>query len=169
MKPVLSIILVIIFFTNDLFAQPQTNEITTVILVRHAEKQDNSQNPDLSTQGYNRADLLARMMSKIEFNAVYSTSFIRTVETVRSVADQNQLEIMVYDSKKPETVTANWLDTHRGEFILVSGHSNTVPQFANALLGREHFTKKFDESDYGNILIITIPAGGERHLIHLKY
>lgn len=154
---------------DDLFAQPKTNGITTFILVRHAEKEDKSQNPDLSPQGYNRADLLARMMSEIKFNAVYSTSFIRTMETARSVADQNQLEIMVYESENPETVTANWLDNHRGESILVAGHSNTVPLFANALLGREHFTEKFDESDYGNILIITISAADERHFIHQKY
>lgn len=169
MKHVIYFLLFFVFFAGDLIAQPQTNEITTFILVRHAEKLDDSQNPDLSSDGYERVDLLARMMSEIEFNAVYSTFFIRTMETARVVAQQNHLEIVYYELENPEAVTTDWLDKHRGESVLVAGHSNTIPLFANALLGREHFTEIFEESDYGNILIITISADNERHLLHMKY
>lgn len=169
MKSVNSFFLVIIFFSGELFAQPQTDETTTFILVRHAEKVDKGQDPSLSSDGYARVNLLTRMISEIQFSAVYSTSFIRTMETARPVAEQNQLEIIHYESENPEAVTKEWLDKHHGESILVAGHSNTIPLFANALLGREHFTEVFEESDYENILIITISANNDRHLLHMKY
>ena len=146
-----------------------TDEITTFVLVRHAEKADDTHDPDLSSDGYERADLLAKMMEKIEFDAVYSTSFIRTTETARAVAEHNQLEIKEYDSEDPEIVAVEWEEKHRGESILVAGHSNTVPIFANALLQREHFTELFDDSDYGNILMVTITSDNVRHILHIRF
>ena len=169
MKFAQTILFIILFSTGDLIAQSGSGEKTTFILVRHAEKLDNGKDPDLSPEGYNRADLLARMMSEIEFDAVYSTSFIRTTETARAVAEKNQLIIKEYDSENPNDEAADWLIEHLGENVLVAGHSNTVPLFANALLGREHFSESFDESDYGNILLVTITSDGERHILHLRY
>lgn len=147
----------------------ETGEITTFILVRHAEKVDASSDPDLSEEGYKRAALFERMLEKITFDAVYSTPFIRTRETARPISDRHQLTIQEYDHRNPEKVVAEWKEKHRGEVVLVAGHSNSTPVFANALLGREHFKEKFDESDYGNILIVTITDSGESNLLHMRF
>ena len=151
-------------------AQGQVAEETgTFILVRHAEKVDDSRDPDLSQEGYERAERLATMLAEIEFDAVYSTPFIRTQETARPLAEKNGVEISEYDPRSPEETATEWRSLHRGDIVLISGHSNSTPTFANALLGREHFTEKFDESDYGNLLIITISPGSEARLLHLRY
>lgn len=171
MKIAQTVLMIVLFSAGDLLAQSQSSpgEKTTVILVRHAEKADDSRDPDLSPDGYERADLLAKMMEEIKFDAVYSTSFIRTTETARTVAERNQLEIIEYDSEDPQAVAAYWVEKHRGESILVAGHSNTVPLFVNELLKREHFTELFDESDYGNILMVTITSDDERHILHIRF
>jgi phosphohistidine phosphatase SixA len=109
------------------------------------------------------------MLDEIRFDAVYSTPLIRTTETAREVAERNGKEITEYDHRIPEKLAGEWKNKHRGEYVLISGHSNSTPMFANALLGREHFREKFDESDYGNILIITITSEGESQLLHMRF
>jgi broad specificity phosphatase PhoE len=147
----------------------QNSDITTFVLVRHAEKVDDSADPDLSPEGYQRAERLAKMLQNISFDAVYSSDRIRTRETVRKIADQNSVDILLYEPHETEEEVERLLNSNPGKTVLVSGHSNTTPFFANELLGREHFEEKFDESDYGNLLIITIDGNGESKLLHLRY
>lgn len=169
MKKVLIATLLLFILPVAAVAQASNESVTTFILVRHAEKADNSHDPDLSAEGYERASLLGRMLEEIQFDAVYSTPFIRTMETAKPGADRLHLEILEYDPGNPDEVTEVWKEKHKGQYVLVAGHSNTTPTFANALLGREHFKEKFDESDYSNILIVTISADGEGHLLHMKF
>jgi len=147
----------------------QETEITTFILLRHAEKVDNSSDPDLSIKGYERAERLASMLSKTEIAAIYSTNLTRTKETVRTVAENSDMDIQTYGVQTPVETVSEWIDKHRGEIVVVSGHSNTTPAFANALIGREHFSGSFDDSDYGNLLIITLSETGDSKLLHLRY
>jgi len=169
MKVLLSILLLIIFTPVEILSQSSSDEITTFILVRHAEKVDDSHDPDLSEVGYERANLLAQMLENISFDAVYSTHLIRTTETAREIAVKNGVDIIHYNHRNPDDVAAEWIYKHKGQNILISGHSNSTPTFANALLGREHFETKFDESDYGNILIVTITSGEDKKLLHMRY
>ncbi|PWN06786.1 phosphoglycerate mutase family protein [Rhodohalobacter mucosus] len=167
-KSIVAISLFCLLFPLKGNAQEADN-ISTFILVRHAEKEDNSRDPDLSQEGYERAERLAKMLAEIDFDAVYSTPYIRTRETARPLAENNGLELSEYDPGSPDETVPEWRSLHRGDIVLISGHSNTTPAFANALLGREHFKETFDESDYGNLLIITITPVGEARLLHLRY
>lgn len=166
------ILVLAVFLITGFFVQvsAQTEDgITTFVLVRHAEKADESQDPDLSPEGYARAADLDGLLENVRFDAVYSTPTIRTMETVRRIADRNSAEMKEYDHRAPDSMAKHWVDLHAGETVLISGHSNTTPSFANALLGREHFSGKFEESDYGNLLIVTIDLHGNRKLMHLRY
>jgi broad specificity phosphatase PhoE len=145
------------------------DSITTFILVRHAEKVDDSADPELSDEGIDRVVLLSEMLSEVGFDAVYSTPLIRTRETARPIADENNLEIMEYNHRTVNETVSRWKELHSGGTILISGHSNSTPMFANALLGREHFAGSFDESDYGNLLIVTVTGDGESKLVHLRF
>lgn len=167
-KSLLLLVLFILAGTLPISAQ-NSSDITTFVLVRHAEKVDDSEDPDLSTEGYQRAERLAEMLQNIPFDAIYSTSRIRTTETVRLIAEANSQSIIEYDAGEPDEVTNSWIEQHAGETILVSGHSNTVPHFANALLGDEYYKDIFDETDFGNLLIITIDSELNRKILPLRY
>ena len=169
MKTICSLLLILTFTVSDAISQQLTDETTTFVLVRHAEKVDDSHNPELSEEGYERVAQLDRMLEKVKFDAVYSTPLIRTMETARPISERHQLTIQEYDHRNPEDVVAGWIQRYRGQTVLVSGHSNSTPAFANALLGEEHFINKFDESDYGNLLIITISPNDVRNLLHLRF
>ncbi len=167
---IIKLVLLISFLIPvTLTAQSTDGDLTTIVLVRHAEKVDDSSDPDLSEAGYERAEKLAAMFEKISFDGVYSTNFKRTQETASPIAEMNNVEIQPYNHQNPSVQVEKWLEMHKGETILVSGHSNSTPTFANTILGEDHFSGSFDESDYGNILIVTVSNEGDKKLLHLRY
>ncbi|MEI9920353.1 MAG: phosphoglycerate mutase family protein [Bacteroidota bacterium] len=140
---------VLLFVCVNTFAQ------TTFILVRHAEKDNGKDNPALSAEGKQRALALAKLLEKQKIDAIYSTDFNRTKETVRPLADSKGLQITIYD-RQPD------LAGLKGT-IVICGHSNTIPALANKLIGKEQF-KDFADNDFGNLLIIS-----DGSVTHLRY
>ena len=62
------------------------DDITTLILVRHAEKVDDSRDPELSDMGKQRAEKLAQVLGSQSIDAIYSTDYIRTKDTCAPVS-----------------------------------------------------------------------------------
>jgi broad specificity phosphatase PhoE len=166
--------LVLLTFLFVFVAQARAQEtLTTFILIRHAEKEagqnmSNSKDPNLSDDGMKRAERLAALLSKATIDAIYSTPFIRTKKTVEPLARSKSISILEYEPSKPEVIDKIWSD-HQGKTIVLCGHSNTIPKIANQLTKtRSH--PDFDDSDYGNILVITVSSSGKSSsLTWLRY
>ena len=153
----------------------ESQATTTVIFVRHAEKvlepADDS-DPGLSEAGQQRAMELARQLVDADVvagvDAIYSTSFRRTEETVQPLATALSLPITPYDASNTETIMDEIVRKHKGKIILVVGHSNTVP----AMIGNMGASKKvppIQEGEYDNIYVVTIPWFGKTKTIRLRY
>ena len=134
--------------------------ITTFILVRHAEKDltQSTNDPDLSADGKTRATRLSELLKKTDITAVYSTPYKRTQQTVSAVAAERGLTVATYQAK-PEDID-NMIKQHAGGTIVLSGHSNTTPALLNYLVGEEKY-KQFDDSDYGNVIVVSITTRGK--------
>jgi broad specificity phosphatase PhoE len=171
-KPIIFALLMALLVTATIFAQESENgpsyESTTFILVRHAEKMSDSDDPGLTQEGVSRANKLQEMVVMANVNAIYSTNFERTRATVQPVSEMVDVPVTMYEPVPGKNVTEQWIKKHRGETVLISGHSNTIPGLANQLLGRTYFENDLDESDYGNLLIITV-GENDRTLLHLRY
>ncbi len=163
-----SILITIVFLSLTAFIPVQNESIQTFILVRHAEKIDDSFDPDLSSVGYQRAENLAGILSFVVPDVIYTSDYIRTKETIRPVADRLNLEPVIYDPKSQKRWVKTLIQNKDHQTVLISGHSNTIPELATLLLNREHFTENFDESDYGNLIIIT-RSNDETSILHLRY
>ncbi len=151
------IIICFILFSNISFGQKeQSSEITTYYFIRHAEKDrsnSSEKDPHLTAEGHKRAQNWSSILQHIPFDAVYSTDYKRTKETGQPIATENGLEINTY------MVSTAYEDTFKtatkGKTVLIIGHSNTIPDFVNAVIGN----KKYDEMDdaiSGNLYIITL-------------
>ncbi|MEP0985320.1 phosphoglycerate mutase family protein [Ekhidna sp.] len=152
-------------FAIIVFAQDQT----TFILVRHAEKaNDGTRNPPLNEEGKTRSANLAEMLANQEVTALYSTPFKRTQETLQPIAEMKNLEVQDYDPYAKGEWLATLAKKNPGGTVVISGHSNTIPTLANALLGNETFSQ-FDESDYSNLIIIVTNEVGKGTLVRLKF
>jgi broad specificity phosphatase PhoE len=146
-----------------------SQDLTTFILLRHAEKADTTRDTDLSDAGYERAERLKEMLQHLDIDAVYSTNYVRTRETVKPLARHLELPVQNYDYINPQSTISNWLRRHDGETVVISGHSNTTPDFTNVLMGREVFEDSFHESDYGNLIFVLIQENGHKEMMRLRY
>jgi hypothetical protein len=53
--------------------------------------------------------------------------------------------------------------------LIICGHSNTVPALANYLIGKDSY-KAFEDSDYGNIIIVSVVERGKNaNVVWLNY
>jgi broad specificity phosphatase PhoE len=164
MKTILSLILLFTAITTTTFAQ----EITTFILVRHAEKASNDADPELSAQGVERAEKLSAVLKNSSIAAIYSTKYKRTQNTVAPTAKEKNLNVNTYD-KLDLPALQELAKKHPGGTLLIAGHSNTVPGIANALLGKSEF-QHFPETEFGNILIVSVTEIGKvATVVRLNY
>ena len=151
----------------------ESQATTTIIFVRHAEKElSQGEDPSLSEAGQRRVAELTRQLVDADvvagIDAIYSTPFKRTQETVRPLADELDLPINNYEATDTEDVLAAILKKHKGKIILVAGHSNTVPVLI-ANLGASKKVPAINENEYDNIYVISIPWFGKTKTIRLRY
>ena len=153
--------------TDTLF-QNLPDTVTTFILVRHAETTGSGSNPNLSTDGQARATRLSQMLDKVKLNAVYSSNFKRTTQTAQPTATAKGLSVTIYDPTDPGNIASQVLNNYPLGAVLIVGHSNTIPELLNVLLGSNAYPD-IPESEYDNLFIVHVSAIGEATMTHLKY
>jgi broad specificity phosphatase PhoE len=160
---ILGVVVVFAYFST--FSRP----VTTVILVRHAEKKIEPSNPDpdLAPEGVERAQEIARVFADAHINAIYATQYKRTQQTVKPLSDRIGVPVTLLDSKQTNDLLRQIQTTHRGQTVFVAGHNNTVPAIVSELSGETYPT--IPESEYDNLYIVTIYRFGKAKVIKLKY
>jgi broad specificity phosphatase PhoE len=169
MKPILFLIsaLLICLAAGNLAAQSKK----TIILVRHAEKDvsatADSGDPDLSPEGLQRAERLVKKIKKYKPGAIYSTNYLRTLDTAAPMAKRRHKQVQIYDAKKSDVLIDQIMKSKTKRFLIV-GHSNTVPSLVNMLIKKDLF-HSLDESEYGTIFIVRLKTGKEPRTEILQY
>jgi 2,3-bisphosphoglycerate-dependent phosphoglycerate mutase len=148
-----TLLFLLCLITGLTIGQNAAEKPTTLILIRHAEKgDDGSKDPPLSDAGATRANSLVSALKNTTIDAIYSSNYKRTKNTVAPVAQAKSLEVKIYEPLKEDEIK-KILANHKGQTILIAGHSNSTPWTANFLTGSK--LANFADTDYGNILIIT--------------
>src|SRR5260370_27288229 len=116
---------VLVFAVLSTFSRP----VTTVILVRHAEKviDPNNTDPDLSPAGQARAQELVRMFGDAGINAIYATQYKRTQQTVKPLADKLGLPVNQVNSKSTADLLAQIRSQHSGQVVFIASHNTSGP------------------------------------------
>jgi len=139
-------------------------------LIRHAEKDTTIKDePPLTAEGLTRATKVADIMRGTRVDAIYSTMTLRTMFTVDSLADIKAMQILPYENKTLKDLLSTVKSSEDYNRIFIVGHSNTIPSITNTLAGRDVFTKTFDESDYGNFVIVVEKKSGASDVYTLRY
>ncbi len=142
-------------------------EVTTVIVVRHVEKVDDSDDPPLSAAGEARARLLVELLQANPPDAIYASQYRRTQDTVAPAAAHFGLEVRIDPVERPiedwaRRFAGQLITAHRGQTVLVAGHSNTVPMLVGALCGCA--VEAIDDSVYDRIWRVSRPRTDEASL-----
>jgi len=127
---------------------------TSFYVVRHAEKApatNMTSDVPLSAEGQQRAESLKNILQNEKIEAVYSTNFNRTRNTVLPLANAKSLPVEHYQPGD----TALWNRVREGKTnVLIAGHSNTVDEIINRLAGRRVLPGDLPETQFGDLFII---------------
>lgn len=148
-------------FAIELKKQP---ELTTLILVRHAEKNNETDTTTLTADGYNRAERLSRMLINTNLAAIYATPYVRMHLTAKPTAVQKNLAIQDY-TPHDISIIENIVATHYGKTILMIGHNNNIPQIINHYCG----TNLSNLQDYHDIFVLNIFYPGAKKNSFLRF
>jgi phosphohistidine phosphatase SixA len=139
---------------------------TTVVLVRHGERMQQEGDSPLSPAGEARAAALARMLESAGLDAIYVSQALRTQQAAAPTAQATGLEPRVIPAENHGRLLRRLKWRHRGDVVLVVGHSNTVPLIADGL-GAPIDVIAADE--YSGFWIITYSRLRGTRLLALRY
>jgi 2,3-bisphosphoglycerate-dependent phosphoglycerate mutase len=151
-------LLLVVFYTQATWSQ------TTFVLLRHAEKQTENprdKNPDLTAEGWARANDWLKVLQLPEVDAVYSTPFLRTKNTAQPWARVYRLDVQEYNPAANSPLDWITLSDKPQTFVIV-GHSNTIPKLANSFIGSD-FYADYPDAEYGSVIVVSGQPGSWQH------
>ena len=145
------------------------------VLVRHAEKATDSNEPGvpLSEAGRARAERLAKMLRGAGVTAIYATDTDRARQTGEPLARALELEVRTYPSRDAAGKLAPQLLLDRlkkdgvSGVVLVVGHQNTVPDLM-AALGHAG-SVEIGDKDFDDLFVVVPKAGSAPAVVRLTY
>lgn len=146
---------------------------TTVVLVRHAEKELGSiEDPPLTPEGEQRAQLLARMFGERagpgRLAAVFASDTRRAQRTAMPLADRLGLKVTTTKADDYDQIIRRIRSEFRGKSVLIVGHSNTVPALVRRLAGAKDIPE-IPDAEYGTIYVVTMPTLGRASVLRMTY
>ncbi len=152
---------------------------TTVILVRHAEKELSGGDVPLTEAGHQRARDLVAVVENAGVTVAIASRYRRTQMTLAPAVVALGLPAeRVLERTEVSEVAAEILERQRGGTILVAGHSDTVPQIV-AALGAPSPCPPFEvhaehgcmlpDPEYDHLFVVMIPAEGAARVVHARF
>lgn len=162
-------------------ARPARNDfkVTTVVLVRHAEKAEEPRDdPPLTEAGRARARELARVLAGSGVKAVFTSHLLRTRQTAEPLAAQLGLAVtpltLRLKPSNPREVTKESIEEivrnverHAGGAVLVVGHTNSIPEVIRMLGGDTVPT--IDEKKFDDLFVLTVYGRRKSRVVRMKY
>jgi broad specificity phosphatase PhoE len=149
--------------------------LTTVILVRHAEKAGGeaaaamTADPPLSEAGTARANELARVLAGTKVDAIYTTQYARTKLTAGPAGTAVKIAPQVFEADRDyaSKIAAKIRNDHRGHTVVVVGHSNTTVSVMKEL--GVAAPPAIPDSQYDDLFVVTFIDGAAPSVVALRY
>ena len=145
----------------------------TAIIVRHAERATTDPtDPPLDSIGRVRAAALAEAIGASGVSAIYVTQYRRTRETAEPTARALGITPRELRASSPvgahaAEVARTLTEKHRGEVVLVVGHSNTIGPSARALGAT--VPENLEDYQYEHLYIVTTDGTAPARLVSARY
>ena len=155
----------IIFCGLTLMSFSQEGVKSTYFLIRHAEKvrsENTTKDPDLTKEGLLRAENWSKLFEQFKIDAIYSTNYKRTLNTAKPTALEKNIETLVYHPLKIDFT--KFLKDTKGKNVVIVGHSNTIPSFANRIIGEDIYPD-IEDTNNANLYIVTINGNQTSHVL----
>jgi phosphohistidine phosphatase SixA len=141
------------------------NEITTVMIVRHADIEEGSEPLQLSSTGIYRAKALGGWLSESGLDRIYVSDFGPAQETAQAVAKATGAEVVDAPGGDVRGL-ARRLGRLQGETVLVVTRREILPELVEGLGG---FRPEIAEADYSDLFMVTDSILTRARTVVLKY
>jgi phosphohistidine phosphatase SixA len=144
---------------------------TVVVVVRHAEVENAADSdPSLSVDGRERAARLARMLSNAQpvrgIDAIFASEFRRTQQTATPLSEVLALPINIVPAAAWDSLPRKIIREHRGEYVLVSGSTNTIPALIESLADQKVSLR---DDEYDAMFIVFVPQFSKPKVVRVRY
>ena len=139
----------------------------SVVVVRHADKIDDTDDAVLSPTGEAQAKRLAHVLKDLGISAIYTTQFKRTIQSATPLADLLKIKLLAYEQTDVNGVVTEIRRKHPKEVVMVVGHRSTVPKILKQFGAKEPMA--LGSSEYDSLFILTLPPGQSPTLLHLRF
>ena len=135
-------------------------DVTTVVLVRHAEKASDS-DPDspLSEAGRARARALVPQLEAFRPDALIVSQRQRTAQTLAPLAEKLGMAPLVRDNGKVPELAREILEAYRGRTVVIAWHHGPHEPLARAL-GVQGPLPAWTAGTYDRIWVVRVDAAG---------
>lgn len=133
-----------------------------MVIVRHAEKADNSEDAELSPAGRQRADILARVLKDANITAIFTSERKRTQQTAAPLAKSIGVSPNIVAAKDFPALVAKLREV-KGNALVV-GHGNTIPDIVKAL--GVDAPVQIADVDYSQIFVVALDAKPQLMQLH---
>jgi broad specificity phosphatase PhoE len=140
--------------------------VYSLYVVRHAEKSEVGEDPELSGPGRSRAGALAELLRDANIRAIWSSDYQRTRQTASPLAMKLDIEIRIYDPRDLPAMAEDLVK--EGETALVVGHSNTTPDLVQLLGGDPHGAID-DGTEFDRLYVLTMAGESVLSTVLLRY
>lgn len=141
----------------------------TFYIVRHAEKATAAPNMSsdvpLSETGEQRAIALKNVLAKEKIISIFSTQTIRTTSTAKPLAELKGITVQLYSPRDTVDRFISRLKSIKKGSVLIVGHSNTVDDLVNKMMGQNLLTD-LPETEFDNLFIVK--RKGKKYLFERK-
>jgi len=140
---------------------------TTLLVLRHADRLENQD--VLTPEGLARAQELVHVGQKAGIVAIYRSDTDRARDTAVPLATALGITPVMYPSNDVAALVNSIVADHRGEKLLIVGHSNTVPQIIAAAGGPS--LPDIETGEFDNLFVLTACRCwcGRPTLVNLQY
>jgi len=168
----------------NLFVLPPTvrsspGTTTTIILVRHAERDPAELDPPLNEEGMARRGKLADVLEHNGVTAIYTGDILRNRQTIEPIVERLGITPTILGAQDlvDTRILANrlineWLTFHAGGIVLWVG--NTGPIVADRKGNLEEIYRALGgtgrpPNKYSDFYVIVVPEEGDAHFIETNY
>ncbi len=129
----------------------------TFYIVRHAEKATAAPNMSsdvpLSEAGEKRATALKELLKNKDVRYIFSTQTIRTSTTGKPLGEATKVPVQFYSPRDTTDKFILRLKSITKGNVLIVGHSNTVDDLVNKMMGQNILTD-LPDTEYDNLFIV---------------
>jgi Fructose-2,6-bisphosphatase len=155
------VVAVLTTFSSVAYAQ------RAVLLVRHADRLDQSEDSPLSQAGEDRAQRLAGLLKDVGITAIYMSQFQRMIKTAEPLARALKISPVSLPATDREGLFKRIQTEHREDVVLIVGHDRSIPALLKLLGSPEDIT--IAPTEYDNLFIVVSKGNSPPTVLRLRY